>query len=288
MKKFLVFFIMLLGMPALAQCDTSVCKQPPYPVTDGAGAVLSKVTGMDFIVTKTAESAIEGAIKKQLGAKFNVEITPYGGKGLFQGKFKKITAEGNNVVIEGMHFSRIYAESLCGYNRFIFKDFYKEIYTEEPFLLGYQAILTESDLQKTVLSGEYAKLLESLTVQVGNMVMFRVFDPQVAIKGDRLHLSVRVATPMFFSSSAKQVSVDMALEVTDGQAVFSDIQFGDGSKYVSADALLPVINKLNPFVYRANIMHNRSSIVKVSDVNVKDGMVAIKGTVLVPKNYYGK
>lgn len=286
MKKLIIFLFMLVGMPVFAGCDTSVCKQPPYPVTSGAGDFFSKVTGMNFIVTKTAESAIERSIKKQLGAKFDVEITPYGGKGLFEGKFKKITAEGENVVIEGMHFSRIYAESLCEYNQFVFKDFYKEIYTAEPFLLGYQAILTSDDLQKTLLSEQYKKFLDSLTVKVGNMTMFRVFDPQVSIKGNRLHLAVRVTTPMFFSSSAKQVSADVALEVQDGQIVFTDIQFNDGTKFVSVDALLPLINKLNPFVYKTNIMDNRNSIVKVSDIKVADGMVVIKGSVLVPKNYY--
>ncbi len=286
MKKFFILLFMILGMPVFAQCDTSVCKQPPYPVSDGAGAFFSKVTGMNFIVTKTAESAIERSIKKKLGAKFDIEITPYGGKGLFEGKFKKITAEGENVVIDGMHFSRIYAESLCEYNQFIFKDFYKEIYTAEPFLAEYTAVLTSDDLQKTVLSEQYRKFLESLTVKIGNMVMFRAFDPQISVNGDKLHLSVRVVTPMSFSNSAKQVSVDLGLEVQDEQIVFSDISFNNGAKFLSADALLPFINKLNPFVYKANIMDNRNSIVKVHNIKVSDGMVLIKGSVLVPKNYY--
>ena len=286
MKRFLIFLMMFLGLPAFAQCDLSVCKQPPYPVTNGAGEFFSKITGMNFIVTKTAESAIERSIKKQLGAKFDVEITPYGGKGLFEGKFKKITAEGENVTIEGMQFSRIYAESLCEYNRFIFKDFYKEIYTAEPFLMGYTAVFTSEDLQKTLLSEQYRTFLDSLTVKVGSVTMFKVFDPQVPINGDRLHLAVRIVTPMFFSNSAKQVSVDLALEVADEQIVFSDIKFNNGAKYISADALLPLINKLNPFVYKTNIMDNRNSIVKVSDIKVADGMVIVKGSVLVPKNYY--
>ena len=288
MQKIVFFILLVFGFctPVFAQCDTSVCKQPPYPVTEGAGSFFSKITGMNFIVTKTAESAIERSIKNNLGAEFDVEIIPYGGKELFDGKFKKITADGENVVIDGMHFSRILAESLCEYNQFIFKDFYREIYTAEPFLLGYQAVLTSDDLQKTLLSEEYEKLLNSLTLQIGGISMLRVFAPQFSINGDRLHLSVNIASPMFLSGSSKKVSADIRLEVQDGQIVFSDIEFGDGLKYISTDALLPVINKLNPFVYKANIMDNKNCIVKVSDIKVADGMIVIKGSVLVPKNYY--
>lgn len=286
-KKSSLFLILLMFIVTTGSvnADTSMCAQPPYPVSGAAGTFLSKITGMNFILTKTAENAVERAIKDQLGGDFDVKITPYGGKNLIDGKFQKITGTGENIVVEGVHFSKIEAASLCEYNRFVFKNFYKDVYTAENFLLGYTATISSEDLQKTIVSPEATKIVNSFTKTIGDFVVFKVFNPKASVRGERVFLSMNVISPMFLSTSAKEVSVNMGLSVKDGQIMFSDVKLNNSSKNVDLSTFLPIINKMNPFLYKTNIMDNRNSVIKVNDIKVADSKIVVSGIVIVPKNY---
>lgn len=285
MKKLFGLLVgLLLGISScFAACDTSMCAQPPYPVGGSISTTISNITGVNFILSKALEIAVEKELKNALGSKFDVEIYPYGGKNLIDGKFKKVTAKSKNLNINGLHISEVTAESLCDYNRFVLKD--GKVFTAENFLFGYTATITSDDLQKTLLSPEYIKLLNSTTVSVNNFVMFKLFDPIAKIKNDRLYLSVKVISPLINAKGVKEISLNMGLAVNNGQIVFTDVKLNDNA-CANLNSLLPIINKINPFTFKTNIMDNRNSVVKVNDIYMTSDKIVIKGVVLTPKNYY--
>lgn len=290
MKKInliLVFICTLvLSAPALALegsvCDTSMC--PAVPKVSGPiASTLSKVTGMNFLVSKTIESQVKKQMDKALTADFKVKITPFGARSMMQGKFEKITAHADSAYIDGFYLSNINAESLCGYNHFLYKD--GQVYTNENFLLGFTADVTSNDLQKIISTPEYMKLVNSMNVNVAGISVFKIFDPKAEIKYNRLIFSMRVVSPLTMGQP-KLISSSMGMAVENGRILFTDIQTTPAIASTNLNSILPVLNKLNPLTFKTNILNNSKSIIKIQDVNFENDKIVLKGLVIVPKNYY--
>lgn len=289
MKKIVLIItglvLAIMSAPAFADCsglDASMC--PAVPKVNGpVSSTISKVTGMNAIISATLESQVRKQLNKALTGDFKVTITPFGAKSMLQGKFKSISAHSESAYIDGLYMSNITAESLCGYNHFIYKN--GEVYTNENFLLGFNADITSADLQKMISTPEYTKLLNSMNVNVGNMSLFKFFDPKAEIKYDRLVFSVKVSSPLTFNEP-RLVSTSMGLAVENGKFLFTDVKTTPAMASANLNSLLPIINKLNPLVFNSAILNNPKSIIKINDVNFAGDKIVIKGLVIVPKNYY--
>lgn len=290
MKKINLIWVfictLVLSAPALALdesvCDTSMC--PAVPKVSGPiASTLSKVTGMNFFVSKTIESQVKKQMDKALTADFKVKITPFGARSMMQGKFEKITAHADSAYIDGFYLSNINAESLCGYNHFLYKD--GQVYTNENFLLGFTADVTSNDLQKIISTPEYMKLVNSMNVNVAGISVFKIFDPKAEIKYNRLIFSMRVVSPLTMGQP-KLISSSMGMAVENGRILFTDIQTTPAIASTNLNSILPVLNKLNPLTFKTNILNNSKSIIKIQDVNFENDKIVLKGLVIVPKNYY--
>ena len=284
MKKFILAFAVLcliFSGKSFAAIDTSLCPRPPYAVSSGFPLFLSNATGMNFLLTKIGEITLENQLKKELGAKFDVQIYAYGAKNLIDGKFKKITASAKNVTIDGVHISSINSESVCDYNHFVTKG--DDVYAAENFLSKFDVTLTSDDIKQTFAAGKFAKTLDSMSVKVNNFIVFKVFDAQAAIVNNRFDLSMKMVSPIITGGKTKTISVNMGLAVLDGKIQFTDVQLNQGSARMNINALLPIINKLNPFMYETTILKTKGSIVRVSDINIVNNNINITGSVFIPK-----
>ncbi len=281
--KILLAVIMISAQAYALDCESDMCPSVPQKINGPVSSVLSKVTGMNWILSSVIESQVKKQMDKALLGDFKVDITPYGGKTLLDGKFKKMTGHSDHIYVEGLYLSDVNAESVCEYNHFIYKD--GQVYTNENFVLSYSVSVTSDDLQKTVATPQYLKLLNSMNVSVGNISVFKIFDPKAEIKNNRMVFSLKVISPLTLGEP-KRISTDMGLEVEDGKIMFTDVRTTPNLTSVNLNSILPVINKLNPFVYKANIMNNSKSIIKVQNVNINDNKIIIGGLVIVPKNYY--
>ncbi len=286
--KILITLLFILAVSASANAqnynnpDNVMC--PAVPQVNGpVSAALSKVTGMNAIISTTLESQVRKQLNKALNGDFKVEITPFGAKSMLEGKFKNIAFQSDSAYTEGIYLSNITAESMCGYNHFIYKN--GQVYTNENFLLGFNANITSEDLQKSVTTPEYMKLVNSMNIKMGNLTLLKVFSPKAGIKNDRLFFSLMVSSPLTFNEP-KSVSTEMGLDVEDGKFVFTDIKVTPSSSSFNINSVLPIINKLNPFVIHASVLNDPESIIKINDLKIENNKINIKGLVIVPKNYY--
>ena len=264
--KFLTLLILtLMAAPAFSQSCTETASSmcPAVPKVNGpVSAAFSKYTGMNAIIATTLESQVRRTV---------------------EGKFKSISAHSDTAYLDGLYMSNITAESLCGYNHFIYKN--GQVYTNENFLLGFNADITSADLQKIISTPQYTKLLNSLNFSVGNMSLFKVFDPKAEIKYDRLVVSIKVSSPLTLNEP-KLISTSMGINVENGKILFTDIKTTPSMTSVNMNSILPVINKLNPLVINTAILNNPKSMIKINDINISGDKIVIKGLVIVPKNYY--
>lgn len=287
MKKIKILLLLMLtaficNTVNAQTCDTSMC--PAVPKVSGPiASTLSKVTGMNFLVSSILESQVKKQLDKALTADFKVDVTPFGAKSLMEGKFKKVTAHSDSAYLEGFYVSNVNAQSLCGYNHFVYKN--REVYTNENFMLSFSADVLSSDLQKILSTPEYMKLMNSLNVSVAGVSVFKIFDPKAEIRNNRLVFSTKVMSPLTLGEP-KLISTSMGLMVENGKILFTDLQTNPSMSNMNINAFLPIINKLNPFTFKSNVMNNSKSIIKIQDINFVNNKIVIKGLVIVPKNYY--
>ena len=94
---------------------------------------------------------------------------------------------------------------------------------------------------------------------------------------------MKIFYPRSIGGKTKTISMNMGLGVQDGQVQFTDIKLNQGSANVNLNALLPIINKLNPFMYETTLLKTKGSIVRINDIKMVNNSINIAGTVFIPK-----
>ena len=288
MKKFVsLFLVLMLSLPAIASiqmsCDEASLCPDVSKVNGPVSSFFSKVSGMNSLISSILESQIKKQMNEALGADFKVKVVPFGAKSLLQGLFKEFSAYSDYANIDGFYISNVNAKTLCGYNHFVYKD--GKVYTKENFLMSFSADITSDDLQKLFDSDEYKKIINSMNIRIGGVNVLNVFNPRAIIVGNRLEFSVEVISPLTLGK-AKKITSLMSMVVSNGKILFTNLQIKPNLANTRLEALLPLINNLNPFVIKASILNNRESSVKIKNIDFVGDKIVIKGLVIVPKNYY--
>lgn len=285
MKNLVLILLLLLTAPCAFAYDYSqMCMKEPYPVSGAVPRFFSNVSGMNFLLTRAAESQVEKALKKDLSGKFKVDIVPFGAKNFMDGKFKSMIITSKNLMYSGANFSDFHAETVCGYNQIIYKN-NKEIYFPENVLFKFSGVITSEDFSKTVMSEQYYSALNKMNVSIANRVIFRIFDPSAKIENDRINMSFKVMTPFVFTSEISDVNVNAGLAVENGRIVFTDMDLGSSNSKLNLTKMLPIINKLNPLTYEHNVSKNTKGITKISNIKVANSKIYVDGLFIIPKNY---
>jgi len=285
MKKnvfLLLIFLIFSCLPVFSGCSYDTKCPEIYSVNGKISSTLSKITGMNAIISNTLESQVKKQLDKALSGDFDVQITPFGARSMLQGKFKKLEFSAQSANLEGLALTNVRAESVCEYNHFVYKN--GEVYTNEDFILAFSAEITNDDLKEIVATTEYQKLIKSLNVNVGNFSFVKVYEPVAEVVGEKLRFSVKVLSPLTYYEP-KTVSTTMALGVENGRLIFTEFTTVPQIK-TNLSSVIPLINKINPFVVNIAIMNNPDSHIKIDSINIINDRIFVKGLVIVPKNYY--
>lgn len=284
MKKFILLVLMLLIMqPVFAYNYSNLCAPKPYPVGNSFTRFFSNATGTNFFITKIAEMEMQKALKKDIGSNFNVEIIPYGAKDFINGKFKTMHITSPRVSYAGLIISDFSADTVCDYNQVALKG--KEIYFAQNLVMKYSATITNDNLKAMTLTKEYMNILNKMSISYGTNIIFKIFSPDASIVGDRLKFKFKIIMPFFLMDDIADVTVDAGLKIQNEKLVFTDIKLGSDNNRMNLSYLLPLINKMNPFMTEFNISKNTKGIFKVKNVKIENNRILIDGLFLVPKNY---
>lgn len=288
MKKLLIFIAILClncaQNSALAQhAEQNLCKMPPYEVGNGFSNGLSKITGTNFLLTKVVEHEVQKSLKKALGSNFNVEIKVYGGKSFIDGKFKSMDITSKQVITEGVYLSNFKASTLCEFNH-VAPD-KSNLYFIENYVMNFSAQITDADLKKTVLSAEYLNKVNSINLGGNSFLLFKVFDPNVEIVNSRVIMSLRILAPLLSIKEPLKISANSSLMVENGKILFTDIRLQPTNSRINLNAINPILNILNPFIFNIKMSKNTTGTVTIKHVIIKDGKIHIDGVMFAPKNY---
>ncbi len=278
-KALLTIFMVLLAtvsMPVYSYCDIS-CK-PAGELTSKTSQTMSRITGQNAVAEKIAENMLIKAIKKIVSGEFNVKLESYSVRDLKAGKFKSLKVDGTNIKFEDIYISQINVKTLCDYN--YIKDNGKNGVTiMENLPLSIHAVITEDDLNKTMMSPDYQKILSNLNNFGENLNIFKIESANVKIIKNKLFYIMKFKIP--FVNKQHYVALSTDLSVKDGRIVFSDTKVLRNMPNLN---LNNIINSLNPLDFSLRMPENKNAKVNVNNVTIQDQKIIIDAYLVILKD----
>ena len=283
MKKIILSFVLLLAVQGVQAQDCSTLKCPaPYDLTSGFSRGMSTVTGQKFLSEKIGEKLVKKAIKKNItSGDIKVNLDAYSVRDLKAGRFKSLEINGKNVDIQGVYISSFNAKTLCNFN-YIANDKRGNYIVKEDIPASFNAIITEEDLNKTMLSSDYKRMIDDINSIGGNLNIFQITSTNIKLKNDKMYYVLKYSMP--FVRKTKELVITANLKVENGQIELANTSFLNNSMALDVDKLSKLINYINPLDFSAKILENKDAKFNIETVNISNGKIIIDGNMTILKD----
>lgn len=283
MKKIILSLVLLLAVQGVQAQDCSTLKCPaPYDLTSGFSRGMSTVTGQKFLSEKIGEKLVKKAIKKNItSGDIKVNLDAYSVRDLKAGRFKSLEIDGKNVDIQGVYISSFNAKTLCNFN-YIANDKKGNYIVKEDIPASFNAIITEEDLNKTMLSSDYKRMIDDINSIGGNLNIFQITSTNIKLKNDKMYYVLKYSMP--FVRKTKELVITANLKVENGQIELANTSFLNNSMALDVDKLSKLINYINPLDFSAKILENKDAKFNIETVNISNGKITIDGNMTILKD----
>lgn len=283
MKKIILSFVLLLAVQGVQAQDCSTLKCPaPYDLTSGFSRGMSTVTGQKFLSEKIGEKLVKKAIKKNItSGDIKVNLDAYSVRDLKAGRFKSLEINGKNVDIQGVYISSFNAKTLCNFN-YIANDKRGNYIVKEYIPASFNATITEEDLNKTMLSSDYKRMIDDINSIGGNLNIFQITSTNIKLKNDKMYYVLKYSMP--FVRKTKELVITANLKVENGQIELANTSFLNNSMALDVDKLSKLINYINPLDFSAKILENKDAKFNIETVNISNGKITIDGNMTILKD----
>ena len=283
MKKIVLGFVLLLAVQGVQAQDCSTLKCPaPYDLTSGFSRGMSTVTGQKFLSEKIGEKLVKKAIKKNIvSGDIKADLDAYSVRDLKAGRFKSLEVSGKNVDIQGIYVSSFNAKTLCNFN-YIANDKRGNYIVKEDIPVSFNAVVTEEDLNKTMNSSDYKRMIDDINSIGGNFNIFQITSTNIKLKNNKMYYVLKYSMP--FVRKTKELVISADLNVENGQIVLANTTFLNNSMSLDVDKLSKLINYINPLDFSAKILENKDAKFNIENVKISDGKIVVGGSMTILKD----
>ena len=283
MKKIVLGFVLLLAVQGAQAQDCSTLKCPaPYDLTSGFSRGMSTVTGQKFLSEKIGEKLVKKAIKKNIvSGDIKADLDAYSVRDLKAGRFKSLEVSGKNVDIQGIYVSSFNAKTLCNFN-YIANDKRGNYIVKEDIPVAFNAVVTEEDLNKTMNSSDYKRMIDDINSIGGNFNIFQITSTNIKLKNNKMYYVLKYSMP--FVRKTKELVISADLNVENGQIVLANTTFLNNSMSLDVDKLSKLINYINPLDFSAKILENKDAKFNIENVKISDGKIVVDGSMTILKD----
>lgn len=281
MKK-IILLLSLFILPnfSIAEDCTVTCPSETLKIIENENAAL-KLSGVNFLTKKILEIIIEKELKSELDSKFNADLNLFTVKRLKNGEFKSLTLKSKNLNYRALSVSDFVAETVCPYNQIVYKD--KKVYYPYNLPFKFNAKITNNDIKNTISSYEFQRVLEKSAIKVNHFVGFRVLEPTIEIKNDKLNFSIPVKT--FLSNEPIYFDVASDLTVNKNEIVLKDTTFSSKSNIINIDILGGLVNKINPVAFQNTTIDSKYCKLYITSAKINGNLINIEGAFIINQNY---
>lgn len=283
MKKLLLvlgIFILSSNISFAENCAYLGCPEP-YDLSNGASRFMSNVTGSNFMAEQIAEVILKKEICKNVEGKLNVDVNSYSVKDLKKGIFKSISIKGKNINMDGVRFTSLDIHTLCDFNYISMEDKKNPVFKED-LPLEFSVVMSESDLNQTMKTEDYARIISDLNRLGGSMGVFRILSTQIRIHDNKFFYVLKVGIP--FVKGTQNVIITSDLKIVKGDIDFKNTKLISDNFSVDLRKIDKVINYLNPLDFSLNILENKDAKLAVKDVKIVDNKIHVNGLIVIPKD----
>lgn len=283
MKKIVLGLVLLLAVQGAQAQDCSTLKCPaPYDLTSGFSRGMSTVTGQKFLSEKIGEKLVKKAIKKNIvSGDIKADLDAYSVRDLKAGRFKSLEVSGKNVDIQGIYVSSFNAKTLCNFN-YIANDKRGNYIVKEDIPVSFNAVVTEEDLNKTMNSSDYKRMIDGINSIGGNFNIFQITSTNIKLKNNKMYYVLKYSMP--FVRKTKELVISADLNVENGQIVLANTTFLNNSMSLDVDKLSKLINYINPLDFSAKILENKDAKFNIENVKISDGKIVVDGSMTILKD----
>lgn len=283
MKKIILLVGLFLAMQAstaFAACEYKCVE--PYDMNSGFRTFLSGVSGLNFATEKTTQLVLKKALSKTItGDDLKVKLDSYSSKDLKNGIFKSLYVQGDNISINGIHLSYLEMQTLCDFN--YIKQTKDDVVFMEDFPMSFDIKMTASDINKTINSEKYQKVINDLnSLGKGFASGVKISSTRVSIKANKFYYVIGVTLP--FIRAEQKLVITSDLVVRKGKIDFSNTQLVSDLFNADLHKLDFILNYLNPLDFSVNILDNKDAKVSVKNVAIKNNTIITDGVIVIPKD----
>ena len=281
-KILLIIALTVFGQTGFAQCCQNFSCPAPYDLTSGLSRFASRATGQNFLAEKIAENVIKNSIKKNINSgDIDVKIDSFSTRDLKAGRFKSFELTAKNVNIEGVYISYFNAGTLCDFN-YIADNGSNKYIVKENIPMAFKAEITEEDLNNTMNSPDYRRLINDFNTIGGVCNLFRITSTSVKLQNGKMYYIVKYALP--FMRQSKKVVISADVNVENGRIVLDNAVYEGHNSSADIDAFSELLNYINPLDFSAKILENKDAKFSVKNVKITDGKILIDGLSTVLKD----
>ena len=196
-------------------------------------------------------------------------------------KFNYRPIKGKNITANGISVSQFKINTLCKFNYITLSETQEPIFKEDlPF--AFELVISDDDLNKTISSESYKKILNKLNNVGANYGLFRINGTGVKIKDNKFYYILNVVIP--FVKNPQNIVVVSDLVVADGEIDFANTRLLNSRFSLDLKKVNRIINYLNPLDFSLNILENKDAKVTVQHARIEDDKIVTSGFFVVPKD----
>ena len=282
MKKiFLLTFVFLINHTiANAQDYYNLCAI--YTPKKNFKGTISSVSGFNLLTKNIIEHQISQRLKKELNADFKIKIDTFYGNNILNGEFKNLSASAKSIVFNNFYISNIKANTICDYNHVEYVD--NKIIFKENMPIKYSSQVTQDDLNKTIESTEYKKIINKMNGNDYISSLFNIKASKIEIKDNKINLKYEFLPLSDITKGfMKPINVNLKADIKakDGKIVLCDVELNSKKQKHLPKYLTTV---LNPLEYDIKVSKNNKGKLTVEKAEIKDNKINIEGYMLIFKD----
>lgn len=283
MKKLAVIFVMLLMSTVAANADCSDFQCPAeYKTSNGFSKFMGSVTGTNFVARKTAESIVKKSIERNSKGDFDVEIDSFSAADLAAGRFKSLKITGKNIVSDDVYLNYLNLKTICDYNYIIYDKKNKTATFKENFGMTFGAVMTEDDINNSMNSTSYKRLLDDINTIGKNTMLYNIKSSRVQFANNKLLYVLKVGFPLV--GGTKTIVISSDVNVHNGKIILAETEVMNEKLKVDLSKMTYLLNNLNPLNFSLKILENKDANLQVQEAVIKDNKINVNGIITVDKD----
>ena len=259
-------------------CDVKCVE--PYGLTSNTSRFFSSITGQNFLAEKIGAGLLKKAIKKNIeSGSIKTDLQSYSVRDLKAGRFKSIEISGKNINAQGVYISSFTLKTLCNFN-YIVDNKKGDVIIKENMPMSLSVEITEDDLNKTMLSSDYKRIISDVNSLAGGF--FEINSTQVRLKDNKMYYVLKYNMP--FVRKSKEIALCANLRIDNGKIVLADTSFVGSGATLDINKFSKLLNYINPLDFSAKILENKDAKVNIKNVKIENKKITMDGIVTVLKD----